>query len=146
MRSFLNSPRLWPRAYQILDTFLFPLRPSSLFPSSFLPFFLLPSSLFPLRPEPNVLGRERAHRGSHQGVWRGKLLGPIGAIFWYCVSTIFGRLWIPRWLPKPLKSFENRFRNRTTPFSTPADIENVPKTTKGCSFLHFCSFSLQLPS
>ena len=48
--------------------FSLPSCPSSLFfPSSFLPFFLLPSSLFPLRPDPYVLGRERAHIGGRQG-------------------------------------------------------------------------------
>ena len=48
--------------------FSLPSCPSSLFfPSSFLPFFLLPSSLFPLRPDPIVLGRERAHMGGRQG-------------------------------------------------------------------------------
>ena len=48
--------------------FSLPSCPSSLFfPSSFLPFFLLPSSLFPLRPDPFVLGWERAHIGGRQG-------------------------------------------------------------------------------
>ena len=146
--------------------------PSSLFfPSSFLPFFLLPSSLFPLRPDPYVLGRERAHMGRRQGELARQTPGFFGVVrlanfvlkslcFFMPFSSILGRFWIPRWLQNPPKSVKHRLQNRTwfwsrfrhhflkncVGFSTPADSKNVPKTTEGCSFLHFSCFLLRLSS
>ena len=105
--------------------FSLPSCPSSLFfPSSFLPFFLLPSSLFPLRPDPIVLGRERAHIGGRQGGlarqtprfdrWRtsSQLRLKIALFFW-CRFLPFSDSFGSQDDPKIFQRKKKRLQNRT---------------------------------